>query len=96
MQESLCQDIYHIKREQLLSLNFLVFLALMVHTGSFQKDMLQLLVAPPPLVLHALLPPQQLPHVGPGARGALLEGGGPGEGELIITKQYSSFFLYKQ
>ena len=31
----------------------------------------------PALPLHALLPPQQLPHVGSAAWGALLEGGWP-------------------
>lgn len=37
---------------------------------------------PPPLILHALLSPQQLLHVGPAARRALLEGWGPEGREL--------------
>ena len=51
-----------------------------------------LLLHLPPLLVHALLPPKELPHVGPACGSALLEAGGPEVDNMIANYfDYSAF-----
>ena len=47
-------------------------------------DLLSDLLPPPPLLVHALLPPQKLPHVCPASWCALLEAGRPEREKIEI------------
>ena len=54
--------------------------------GLRQVDLLGDLLPPPPLLVHALLPPQQLSHVRPACWSALLKAGWPVKDKHLILR----------